>query len=617
MLSATRRLGDLPDPWFSASDLAAARRRLAAGDPHTVRLASLARADASDPAAERHLAGCCVVVCLDADPQAATRAFDHLMAQPIPPQDLGLAHRGMQLALAMACCRPVWSSAQRTAIAAEADAVVGRLRHTLSSHNPHSVQNNWWGVTHAGAFMAAWAAHGVAGDRSEELLWALGRILAFSQHFGSAGLYHEGLGYQMYTLSHLLPALVAAGRLGLADLSEACPWLPRLAESLFIATSPRPAISDSAAGSDGHGMILSWNDAGLAWGACNVTPLMLSAADPARVGALRWWSQRLDGHLVPGGTLAAGWHGWIFDLFHHPFAAEAVPAQGVLRRHVTDHRQGLAVFRDRWRDGEDAVLGCYARTTHIGGHSQDDGGSVRFMALGHDWIIGGGQARGAGRWQSIVMPATAEGATERKAGLGAVIWDEETADGGVFGMDLRRVSDAYHERYVAMAGNGSTGVPVALAMLDLVDDHLDRDWVWRITCMPSMEIAIDPDQAGFSLRAADGAIAQVRFLGQLPATMRLERTPDSKRTFSGGETVAYPGRPVVAATFARRTHLAIHAVMTVGRGTPVAAQAGSGVDVSIGGRLWARPYSLAVPADYDLVGAGTLSRWPDGLRGSP
>jgi hypothetical protein len=287
-----------------------------------------------------------------------------------------------------------------------------------------------------------------------------------------------------------------------------------------------------------------------------------------------------------------------------------------LRRHVCDHRQGLTVFRDRWHDGDDALLGCYARSTHIGGHSHDDGGSVRLMALGHDWILGGGQARGDAAWQSVVTPD--EMVPEaRKAGLGAVIWDESTDSGGIFGMDLRRVSSAYHERYVALAGNGRLGVPAAVTLLDLIDDHLGRTWTWRITYEPGLRLDLDADGAGFRLCAADGTMAACRFLGQIPDGICGEGTPASKRTFSNGVTTAYHSRPVVAARFASRPHLAIQVAVVVHRGeTPVIAAAG-GADVAIGGRMWTRPFSAAVPAGYDLVRAGTLARWPDGRRGLP
>jgi hypothetical protein len=561
--------------------------------------------DLQDP---HFVGGASAVALIDADRSAAERLADHLINHPDITQDLGLGHYGMQLAVASACCHGLWDEARTALIRSSAAGVVRRLRHAPSSHNPHAVQNNWWGITHSGALLAALVAHpGI--DHGEEIQWALGRLRAFCQHFGDAGLYHEGLGYQMYTLSHLLPALTAADALGLIDLRRDQPWIARLAESLYICTSPRPAQSDSSGPVTGHGMMLSWNDAGLAWGSFNVSPLMLAYAEPTRRPDLAAWFARLEGPDAPQSTCCAAWEGWPFALVFDPSADGGAGDPTRLRTHVTDRRQGLAVFRDRWQDGRDAVLGVYARTTQIGGHAQDDGGSVRFMAEGHDWVIGGGQARGAACWQSVVLPTVED--AKRKPGLGAVIWDEETAEGGVFAMDLRKVSQAYHERYVALR-RAEAGRPTCLAMLDLIDDHLDRAWTWRATCEPGLHIVADEDGGGFLLTAADGAQARWRFLGQQPLRLRQERTPDSRRTFSNGVTTDYPGRPVIAADFPASKHLAIYAVLTVAASAPSAARLLRGVAVEYAGTVWERPFMAAVPTAYDLAQGGTLSRWPDG-----
>jgi len=92
----------------------------------------------------------------------------------------------------------------------------------------------------------------------------------------------------------------------------------------------------------------------------------------------------------------------------------------------------------------------------------------------------------------MFMPSDASEA-KREPGLGAVIWDEPNPDGGVFGMDLRRMSRAYHERHVALSGNGVAGTPALVAMLDLMDDHLTRAWTWRITYEPGLDLHIDAD----------------------------------------------------------------------------------------------------------------------------
>ncbi len=600
------RAEHVPSFWFGPTAAAAIRRRLAEGHVLTMRIVAAAHT-AITVTDQRHMVGGLAALALaETDADSAERLADHLLSQEACPQDLGLGHRGLQLAVAHECCAGLWDQRRLTAIRAAAAELVGRLRHGTSSHNPHAVQNNWWGVTHGGALLAALVA-----GCEEETRWALGRCLAFAQHLGPAGLYHEGLGYQMYTLSHLLPALAAAHRRGLVDLPEELPWIRRLAESLFAFTALRPSVSDTDSPPEGYGTMLSWNDAGLAWQSCNVSPLALTYADPVKRAALCAWSQRLEAGPQENAPLYRGWEGWPFALALPPEVdAPEVP----LRRHVSDHRQGLAVFRDRWQDQDDTLLGCYARATHVGGHTHDDGGSVRLMALGHDWIIGGGQARGDAIWQSVVTPDDIA-SCKRKAGCGAVIWDEATGHGGIYGMDLRRVSHAYHERYAAISGNRAHGVAAVAAILDLIDDHLNRSWTWRITHEPGLTCMPDADGSGFRLVAADGIQACFRFLGQRPDWVRHEQTPASSRTFSNDVKTDYPARPMVAAGFSSRPHLAIMVAVAIERGPAPPIDLSAGIDLAIGGSAWQRPFGSAVPADYDLLRAGTLSRWADGRRG--
>jgi hypothetical protein len=601
--------------WFTSPQVIAARHQWAQGHPLSIAIMQRAHDVANDAKSPCALSALAAIALIERDQACADLLVDRLFTVTTYAQDLGLAHRALQLAVAYECAGPLLDTARMAAVRQAAAEVVIKLRSHTSSHNPHAVQNNWWGVTHGGALLAAFVADH-DGDHEEEIRWALGRCLAFCHHFGTAGLFHEGLGYQMYTLSHLLPALVAADYRGYIDLALECPWITRLAESLFAATGLRSSASDQVDDDGNHqSMMLSWNDAGLQWQSGIVSPLMLRYADPQRQGTLINWSTRLEGHLAAQSTLYGEWEGWPFALV---FLTESVPpASAPLRRHISDPRQGLAIFRDRWCDGDDAVLGCYARATHIGGHSHDDGGSIRFMALGQQWILGGGQARGQAQWQSVVTPVESEVTTKRKAGLGAVLWDEGTDHGGVFAMDLRRVSGAYHERYCALGGNARFGAPVVTAFLDVIDDHLGRAWTWRITIAPELQYHRDDDGAGFVLLAQDGTQAHVRFLGTRPNSIREETCPESQRTFSNGKVARYSQRPVIAADFPALPHLAIYAVMTVSRGNSPLPTITQGVDVRIGDAHWQRPFSVAVPANYDLDLAGTLCRWPSGRAYAP
>jgi hypothetical protein len=616
-----------PRLWHTADDVARLRARLAAGDPVVTALARLAAArvaalpEITDPldGETSPLAACAVHYLLTGDAAPARWAAEQFLAYTAAGStgNLTLAGWALQGAVLHAACYDAWTPAQGVAMSARL-AGLAAMQREIDRHvgNPHIVTNNHWAVSHAGAAMAAMAAHGhprddgTPWDLREAAAWGLGRVRAFVLQHGDHGLYHEGIGYQLYPMAFWLPAVLAARGFDGTDLLADLPHLRLLPSTLYALAAARPVRDEAGALTGAVGMKLSWNDDGQGWCRSNVAVLLTALASPEHAGPLRRQFDRLSG-LEGDGAFAPAWCGWYFALCAYPYDTPAAPPDA-LPRAVLDGRQGLAIFRNRYAGADDAVLGAYARATFVGGHRQDDAGSLRLMALDHDWILGGGQARADAAYQSVVAPA--DGSRVSPPGLGAVIWHAATPKGGVVAMDLRNVNRAYSERYAAVDYSGACGAPVALALLDLVDDHHGRDWHWNLTFAPELVFTADADGRGFTLAADDGATLAARFLGVAPDGLACLRMPDSARTFQSGAVVQYPGRPYVQAYFAARPHLAIYMVLTIQRGPGPTIALGDGVDVRLGTHPWSRPFQAAVPAAYDLVRAGTLCRYPDGCR---
>jgi hypothetical protein len=257
-----------------------------------------------------------------------------------------------------------------------------------------------------------------------------------------------------------------------------------------------------------------------------------------------------------------------------------------LPRSVFDRKQGLWFSRNAYAGPQDAVLGAFARCYHPGGHSQADAGSFRFSALGWDWVIGGGQARPEARWQSVVTTSD----PAEKPRCGGVLWEENC----VFGMELRSVHQSYSERYLAFRAGG----PVAVAVLDLIDDHRnDRDWFWNLTFSPEMSWTFR--EFGFELLAPDGALMRVAFLGTPFLEMDVVWSPESERTYANGKTLSYISRPAVQVKFPRVKSLNIYALITVhgpGESMP-SVSLGKGLDVKWGAQAWERPFGMVFPRD--------------------
>lgn len=613
--------------WLAPGERERLRSQVAAGEPTLVAIRDLARRQADfDPARELvqppvgqaaepttvpvvdRINGCAIVALLDGDAGAAQRGAAAFLwwTREWTNSDLSTAHQALVGAVLWDCAADAWSTEVRRAMTERLVQIHGTMRE-INKGNPHNVTNNWWAVTHSGALFAARAVHGEPGvDLAEGIAWATGRLEAFADHFGSGGLYHEGLGYQGYTCCFLLPALLLGGR-------EPLPWqreaFATMSASYYSAAVAAPAVSDSPKPAQGTGLLLSWNDAGLTWPEGNIVACLLRFAPDGQRGALRWCFDRLNG-IHGSRTYAPGFAGLFFTVLCYPSDHPACPPTGILPNHVRDPRQGLIVHRNRWQGADDGVLGLYAKSTWVGGHGQQDAGSIRLIALGHPWIVGGGQARGDRSFQSVVHPISGPG---EPAACGAVMWDEARPGGSCTGMDLRRVSVGYHERYVAADWATHGDAPVTLALLDQVDDHAGRDWLWTLVTLPHFTVTLHDDGAGFTIRAADGAQLDGRFLTARPRLLEIRRTPDSTRTYSGGNRETYPGRPYVAAEFAHQPHLAIYVAITVHRGSARSPTLGDGLDLHWGQRTWKRPFGAAIPVAFRPGISSGLCQAPAGV----
>ncbi len=594
--------------WFNDAELARVRQLVAEKEPTATAIAAEAWAmaeagmggeSAPEGDFELFLTACAVMRLLTEERRYALMAHD-AMLRWTAEWSRGELKRGAQAligAIVFECCYDAWTKPQRQAMTELLVKLHESFREILpDAGDPHIVTNNHWAVAHAGAALAARAVHQRDGvNMSEGLEWARERTRVFLHHFGDQGLYHEGLGYLAYPAAFLLPWLVAD-----PEMAAAFPNLRNMAASLFSAACARPMVSDEDGNVSGVGMKLSWNDDGLGWCQSNTVILSMALAHEKQRGALRWMYDRLNG-VHADKTFTPGWGGWFFTLLFYPYDTPAQDPNGVLPTHLTDTRQGLSVRRAWYRDANDAILGCYARSTFVGGHAHDDAGSVRFMALGHDWIMGGGQARSEAKYQSLVTAA--DGVRAKPYGLGAVIWDTPN----VFGIDLRKPTIGYAERYVAVEFGADA---TRLALLDVIDDHLNRDWIWNITFERGLRCETFP--GGFNLFANDGANLHARFFGSQPVEVWQHAAPDANRTYQSGAKKSYPGRPVLSAKFKFEKHLSIYVVMSVQRGPAPVLELRQGLNVNFGGQEWRRPFGAAIPAGFRLGVSGTLCRYPAG-----
>lgn len=547
--------------------------------------------------------------------QAETEGETLLRALATPHSDLGKGSYGLRVALALDAGRDLWSDDLRRRMVDRA-ADLARSVTVVTKGNPHIVTNNWYMITHAGCLLACLAAHGEPGTRGKTDLadieaWALGRFRAFLGHFGNAGLYHEGTGYIAYTLSLLMPALVALrNRRGL-DLTEDFPNL-RL--------SIRSMLTGTTLSSDGEHIMLDWNDTGR--GAAGLNPLIPGMALAPREDrpALREAFDRTRG--VKGmNAWTCAYEGLSLALALYPFDLSPEDPNARLPRHLVDTRQGLAFWRDAWSAGSDTLVGWYARSTHASpGHSHDDAGSLRMSCRGVPWICGPGQARSKAIWQSALTHAREE--DRPKQTPYAYPFTHRMDDkGGMAGLDLRKVLGCYAERYLTWRVD--QGLPLCMAMLDLVEEHQTppRPFTWNLTFPKELSGNPDADGRGFRLEAPGReGVLHARFLLDAPDNLSIQSIPASSRTFSGGATHEYPGDHYIAGRFEPRARLRVLvALAVVAPDQPAPDFAWEDPHIRLGPEhLWTRPFHGAILDTVRLDRhAPNLQRAPAGEEESP
>lgn len=582
-----------------------------------------------------------IVARVDGDPATAEGVHRLLvsMSGHWTHAQLGLANWALHAAIACECCGWAWGRRDRIEAARWLLRLAsGQLEVHRHRGNPHTVTNNHWAVSHAGAGLAALAglrllgvrpgrrrrgsSSRVVGRLGELAAWASARVAARVAMYGERGFGHEGIGYHLYELSFVLPFVLAAGRWEGVDWRERFACLGRAASSMYATVA-------AGAGREGVTPKLSWNDDGGAWpvdGSVAALLCLAGESDRARLDAMfdrlsleRWTTPGRDGEW--GGRFG----GWFFALLSswarpEGSAGEPIDGEGGARPPVVfDGRQGMWIVRDGYRDGEDVLVGVYAKSSWPGGHRQEDAGSVRLVGLGRSWAVGGGQARAARRWQSVMLPS--DDSCQRD-GLGWVMGLIEDGPTRAVAIDLRKVSLAYHERYVGV--NFDLGPRATMAVLDQVDDHLGREWEWCWSLEDGLICELDPEGggplgwSGFRLRSGDGSRLTARFMGTPPTGMTLERTPDSERTYQSGRRVGYPGHPFVRVRFASGPRLGVLAVLTLEDGSSSwgeRIEPLGGVSVQVGGRGWRRPFGVLVPRRYVPGASGGLCKYPSGLDG--
>ncbi len=248
-----------------------------------------------------------------------------------------------------------------------------------------------------------------------------------------------------------------------------------------------------------------------------------SAEDSAKIlvpGGLRGASDR-SGKAVEYNTFP------VYAFVHYPLGVEAKPPAACLPLTWAAPGQGWYCFRNRWQDGDDAVVQVFAKARMVKDFSPANAGAWRVLALGREWVVGPRDHDGARGTESVVVLPDRRDLNDQACGV--VTWSSTQPDGsGGVTIDLDQVyasartvgkgraplysdpgsvllapnlasSGISGRRAFAVDFSGKCGAPVLLAVLDEVRGDAGSVWLHQVE-------SISEAWGRFNVQAPDGTI---------------------------------------------------------------------------------------------------------------
>lgn len=502
--------------------------------------------------------------------------------------DLGRSDQAIHLAQVYSWCFPFWSEEMRTRTEDFLLALAKRLQPGASDcqGNPDNPFNNWYGVTQGGAGLAALAILHRRPEAALILDRCRERVTSYLANYGEEGISYEGIGYGCYALHGWGPLVLALRECG----QDVTTWAPGLARATrFIAAlcvarqSPSEIIDDDS--ERPAGSRLTWNDDGTGLPAGRHLGLLYALGQPEWQPTIEayWATCRQPGEL-PIGNRGSGFS-WLAIYWPESLGDQA-PDRAALPPALFDKRLGWTVFRNRYQDAEDCVLGVYAKAYHPGGHSHEDVGSWRLYGLDGGWSQGGGQNKTAPVYQSTILKNGFQTPSEGGKGVteGRVSYHRADPDGsGVVNVRMGKVyRSLVVDRNFAIDFSGRGGVPTVLGIFDDLWDREVVDWSWTLCFENDLEYQPWPEENGFILRQPrNGATAAFRMITPAGIDFKLVEGEPTQRTFSGGFTKHYYGSRYIEAKV-RADKAAFFTVVTLQKGEiPPLTVTGEGEDARV------------------------------------
>ncbi len=203
-----------------------------------------------------------------------------------------------------------------------------------------------------------------------------------------------------------------------------------------------------------------------------------------------------------------------------------------------DPDQGLALFRNQFKDENDIVAGFTATAKRVRGHQGYDNLGFRILGLGSIWAVGAGRTDEVAGQTCLFPTADISSQSGTRGALGTVLQSRFGADGsGMIIASGSCMGVVNHERTFQVDYSKKTGAEAVF----IVTDHSDNGKIWRINSPDFNSFKVNDN--GFTLVAPTGSELKAVVFTDAP---NLKIT--SSKVRYGGETkrlnlgIAYRGQ---------------------------------------------------------------------------
>lgn len=432
----------------------------------------------------------------------------------------------LRVALSYDFCADAWPEVTRTQVSSRLRFAADGLMRSMGAGANVMLANNWQAVRYAGAGLAYLASD--ESDGTNKAGQAYSRLKAhLNANLGDNGWNPEGIDYTQYPWQFTGPFGIAAQRAGLGDLRQE---VPKTALTLWTTIVGTVAIPRDK----GVGLHADLCDDNPVWNSDGTASLAYWYAPEVQKPALKFMFDRLCG---AGGDKSwdSGEAGGIYAVLYYPTRVQARDPAQVMGLNYTDRSQGIALFRNRFKDEDDivALVNAHSRQP-TGCHGGPDTDTFRIIGLGSCWAVGSGRSSDPSG-QSNLFAGPPGPPRRGGGGLGKLEGVEFVADGGGWAVTSGSCLGVQHQRRVfGVDFSTRSGAEAVFVSVETSDNGA----VWRMNTPEFNRVTWSNNI--FTLAAPNGAM--------LTGTVLEPATPAFRTgTFARGGTAGFPYRGKVYA----------------------------------------------------------------------